>query len=96
MTYRLSRRAQQDVREIWAYIARDSVDAAGRVENAFAEAAERLCLFPGMGHPRDDSPNPNYLFWPVYSYLLVYRVRGKTLTIVRIIDGRRNVRRALK
>jgi plasmid stabilization system protein ParE len=36
------------------------------------------------------------LFFPVYSYLVVYRPEKRPLEVVAIIHGGRNVRRVLK
>ena len=35
-------------------------------------------------------------FFPVYSYLIVYRPEAKPLQIVSILDGRRDVEQILK
>jgi len=35
-------------------------------------------------------------FFPVYSYLIVYRPETKPLQVVSILHGRRNVERILK
>ena len=50
---------------------------------------------PGIGHRRQDlTPRP-LLFFPLYSYLIVYR-RDDRDRIVAVIHGRRNVKGVLK
>jgi plasmid stabilization system protein ParE len=67
MRYRISRSADKDIDEIWHYIARDSIEAADRVEQSLHEAMEQLAAMPGIGHPRLDVPDPRLRFWAVYS-----------------------------
>jgi len=50
-----------------------SVDAANRVESELFETFEALARTPGQGHKRTDLTAEAVLFFPVYSYLVVYR-----------------------
>jgi plasmid stabilization system protein ParE len=50
---------------------------------------------PGMGHKRADLTPRDVLFWPVHSYLVIY-CASKPLRIVRVIHGKRDVKRLLK
>lgn len=52
--FKLSTEAANDIREIWAYIAKDSIGAARRVRLQVLEACERLAENPRIGHSRDD------------------------------------------
>jgi plasmid stabilization system protein ParE len=52
--FRLSPEATQDISDIWAYIARDNIDAARRVRLALLAACRRLAQNPGIGHQRED------------------------------------------
>jgi toxin ParE1/3/4 len=88
--------ARLDVLEIWNHIASDSVDAANRVNERIDEAIRGLLEMPGKGHRRADVKNPVYRFWAVYSYVIAYRYDDDTLTIVRVVHGRRNFRRLFK
>jgi len=51
---------------------------------------------PGKGHTRNDVRAARYRFWGVRSYLIAYYFDDKTLTVVRVIHGRRNLRRLFK
>src|SRR2546423_748539 len=91
----ISKRADRDIDRIWEFIARDSVDAANRVDDEIREAIKTLATLPGMGHTRADVSDPRYRFWPVYSYVIAYRVEGNTVRVVRVIHGGRNIRQVL-
>lgn len=55
----------------------------------------KLAAMPGMGHRHKDISRPRYRVWSVFAYLVVYRTRGQTLIVSRVIDGRRDLRRQL-
>ena len=93
MKWRLTKRADTDLDAIWDYIARDNPLAADRVEQKFYEDFAKLAENPGMGHFRDDLADRRYRFCREYSYLIVYRIIGKTLRIVRVMHGARDMSR---
>jgi plasmid stabilization system protein ParE len=59
------------------------------------QAFRRLADSPGIGHMREDLTSREVLFWPLHSYLIVYR-DSNPLRIVRIIHGKRDVKKILK
>lgn len=83
--------AVQDLQEIKDYIARDNRSAARRVVREMKAAMHRLAEMPGTGHARSDLTDEDVLFWPIYSYLIVYRPETKPLEIVTVISGHRDV-----
>ena len=90
-TYVLSRGAEQDLDQIWNYIALDNIDAADRwIENLF-DAFELLAQTPGMGHTRVDLTGFPVLFWPVGAYLVVYRWHDERLEIIAVTQGTRDI-----
>jgi toxin ParE1/3/4 len=93
--FELSRRSLRDLREIWAFISQHSFDAADRVVEDFYRAFGQLADTPGLGHKRNDLTSQNVLFWPVHSYLVVCK-DSKPVRIVRLIHGRRDVKKLLK
>ena len=93
--FELSRRAQKDLELVADYIFLDNPDAADAVLDDFNLAFRSLAQMPLMGHTRTDLTARNVRFWPVHSYLVVYRP-GNPLRIVRVIHGKRDVRRILK
>src|ERR1700681_4152610 len=83
--------------EIWRYIkAQTSVAMADRVESTIRERIAFLAGTPGAGHRRKDLTEQDVKFFPVYSYLIVYRPETKPLQIASILHGRRDVEQILK
>jgi plasmid stabilization system protein ParE len=88
--FRLSPEAAQDIREIWAYIADDSIKAARHIRLQILDACQRIAENPGIGHSREDITEKPVLFWPTGSYLIVYAPR-KPVEIVRVLHGARDL-----
>jgi len=92
----LAPEAVEDLKEIWEYVASDSIDAADRVHSKIREAIELIAQRPAIGHYRPDlSPLP-LRFLPVYSYLIVYDPASNPIEIWRVIHGARDVSSALR
>ena len=51
---------------------------------------------PGAGHRRKDLTDEDVKFFPVYSYLIVYRPETTPLQIASILHGRRDLEQILK
>jgi len=71
--YSVSPQAVDDLFEILQYIARDSEDAAQRVQSEFYETFGARARMPRQGHRREDLTNKPVLFFPLYSYLIIYQ-----------------------
>jgi toxin ParE1/3/4 len=89
--FRLSPEAAQDIAELLAYIARDSVQAARRVRQALLAACRRLAEHPGIGHRREDLTDKPVRFFPVYSFLMIYDPASRPLEIVRVLRGAQDI-----
>jgi plasmid stabilization system protein ParE len=81
----------EDLQDIWDFIAADNVSAADKLEDEFFEAFEMLAKRPRLGHTRSDLTERDVLFWPVGSYLIVYRSIPTTLQVVAVLHGARDV-----
>jgi plasmid stabilization system protein ParE len=92
--FELARRAVIDLQEIWDYVSEESFDAADRLLDDFQHAFEQLAGMPNMGHRREDLTARDVLFWPLHSYLVIYE-SASPLRIVRVIHGKRDVRKLL-
>ena len=90
-TYTVSKEAIEDLQNIWDFISADSEDAADRVLNELFETFQQLAEMPGMGHTRRDLTRRDVRFWPVRSYLIVYRDRPLPLQIVAVLHGAQDV-----
>ena len=94
--FRLAPEAQRDIAQILAYIGSDNMEAAARVREEFRAACRRLAQHSRLGHSRSDlTTRKDVLFWPVYSYLIIYRPDKKPLEILRVLHGRRDLMRDL-
>jgi plasmid stabilization system protein ParE len=92
----VSKEARHDLREIKNYIAEDSIASARRVLAEFRHAFLELRKSPGIGHTRQDLTKWPVLFWPVRSYLIIYRSGVQPLEIIAVLHGRRNLKRILR
>jgi plasmid stabilization system protein ParE len=91
--FRLAPEARKDIKTIWSNIACDSLEAAARVRQEIRDACRRLAQHPYIGHERDDlTSRKDVRFWPVYSYLIIYRPATRPLEILRVLHGKRDVR----
>jgi antitoxin ParD1/3/4/toxin ParE1/3/4 len=89
--YSLTPDARSDLREIRDYISRDSPDAAKSVLAQLRTAMQRLAETPGIGHLREDLEEEALRVWPVYSYLIIYRMDLQPQQIVRVLHGARDI-----
>jgi plasmid stabilization system protein ParE len=66
------------------------------VESVIRGKIVYLAEFPhAAGHWRPDLTSAQVRFFPVYSYLIVYRPETKPLQVVAILPGHRNVAKLL-
>jgi|SRR5579863_3056367 plasmid stabilization system protein ParE len=89
--YLLSPESLDDLQIIRDFIASDSTTAAEKVLDELFAAFEQLAEWPGQGHGRSDLTERKVLFWPVGSYLVVYRGDRTPLEIVAILHGARDI-----
>jgi plasmid stabilization system protein ParE len=95
--YVLAPEAALDLVKIWRYIKKESsAKAADRVEAAIRDQIVSLADRSGIGHWRQDLTDEAVKFFPVYSYLIVYRPDTKPLHVIAILQGRRDVQQVLK
>ena len=85
-----TRAARDDLIDIWTHIAADDPAAADRVLDQLDEAASHLADNPQMGPARDDI-RPGLRYLVSGSYLLLYRIDGDGIEIVRAVHGRRDL-----
>ena len=96
--YVLSSEAQEDVFQIWSYLAEEaSLETANRIESKIYEAFELLAATPSLGHKRFDLTEHPVLFFRVrpYSYLIIYRSKAP-LEIVAVLHGKREIAELLQ
>jgi plasmid stabilization system protein ParE len=90
--YKLTPQARTDLLTIWEFIAQDSVPAADRTRERLEKAFHLLAVFPLKGRRRTDvQTREAVLFWPVGSYVIVYKPAPRPIVIVRILHGARDL-----
>jgi toxin ParE1/3/4 len=95
--YVLAPEAAFDLVEIWRYIKKQSsIEVADRVEAVIRDRIVFLAGNPGAGYWRKNLTDETVKFFPVYSYLIVYRPDTKPLQVVSILHGHRDVEQILK
>jgi toxin ParE1/3/4 len=85
-----TRRARQDLVDIWRYVAADDPAAADRLLDALDDKCGLLAQHPHLGPARDDiRQGLRYLVHG--DYLILYRIVGPDVEIVRVVHARRDV-----
>jgi toxin ParE1/3/4 len=83
-------RAEEDLIEIWGYVALQNEAAADRLLDGFDRRWELLATQPYSGVARPDiGEDVRYLV--VGEYLSFYRVKDVRIVILRVLHGRRNI-----
>ena len=89
--YVLARDVEFDLVEIWEAIAEDSVDVADCWIGKLFEAFDLITQNPYIGHKREDLTARPVLFWPVGSFLILYRHRKEAVEIIAVVRGARDI-----
>ena len=90
MSPRRTRRAEQDLLDIWLGIARDDPIVADRVIDRLEAATGLLADNPRMGPARPDIA-PELRYFPVLRWLILYRVTADAVEVVRYVHGARDL-----
>lgn len=78
--------AENDLDEIWWYIAQDNPDSADKLIDEIEETGRKLARFTNMGRNRDEL-NPGLKSFPVGMYLIFYMPISGGIQIVRVLHG---------
>lgn len=96
----ISQLAEEDLVDIFDWIAQSNPDAA---EHFRAEVERALALLgqqPEIGpHPGWKSRHSQLRFWVIsrfHNFLIFYEARKDAVQILRVLDGRRQVRRIIE
>lgn len=91
-SFRLTPAAEDDLFEIWSFIAKNNLPAADHVEADLLNACQRLANRPDLGHFRRDLTDKPVRFFAVRdTYLVVYDPVSEPLEIIRVLHGARDV-----
>ncbi|MDU8914039.1 type II toxin-antitoxin system RelE/ParE family toxin [Aestuariicoccus sp. MJ-SS9] len=85
--YRLTPAAQNDLEEIWLYTARTwSAAQADRYTDILEDTLDRLLFMPEMERERGEF-DPPVRIHPSAEHLIIYRVEGNQLLILRVLGA---------
>ncbi len=91
---KVSRRAFNDLSEIWNYVAADSLTAADRQQQALISSMQRLSDQSFLGRVRPEF-GIDARALVAGEYLVIYKVETDHICISRVIHGARDVPHAL-
>ena len=87
-------RAEEDLIEIWAHIAKDDPRAADRTLDELERRTMLLARYPEIGRERPDiAEGVRYL--ASGNYLILYRLASDCVEVVRYVHGRRNLKQVI-
>ena len=88
MNVRWSALAAADMERIFAYVAKENPEAARGLVKALYDGASELRTFPLRGRV-GRMPGRRELVVQSLPYVIVYRVKGETVEISRVLHGAR-------
>ncbi len=80
--------AEEDLIDIWLYIAQDNPAAADKLLDTFEERGWLLAENPKLGQARPDI-DEDFHHLPVGRYLMLYREIVGGIELVRVVQGMR-------
>ena len=89
------------IRQFRHYLLQDALDAATRFLDAADESIEALCKMPHTGAPKQlkNQTLSGLRFWAVKGFediLIFYIVQSDVVRVVRVLHGRRDIKRILE
>jgi toxin ParE1/3/4 len=90
----VSLRARADILSIHSYLAERSPVAADRLLVRFSQRFDELCEFPFLGPDRSEL-RASLRGLLMDGYIAFYIVETDRIVIVRVIDGRMNIKREM-
>jgi toxin ParE1/3/4 len=93
MTHQTSRKAEADLDDIWLYVANESgsFDLATRLIDSITDQFLLLSRHPYLGRARDNDFGVGSRSLAVGEYVIVYCVENDSISILRVVHGRRDL-----
>lgn len=92
---RWSREAEQWLREIYEYIAKDNPSAAEKVVSGIYDKAQLLSDFPQLGHKYREEPEGDIRILLYGHYRIAYIIAGNYIDILGVFHGALEIERYL-
>ena len=89
-SFRRTARAEEDLVEIWLYVAEDNPAAADGLLEEIDRSCGLLADNPLLGRARPDIAH-DLRYLPVGSYLILYRTLPDGIEVVRVVHGARRM-----
>ncbi len=94
--YALSQLAEEDLTDIWEFIAnRDGIDRADGVRDDLEDALQFLVRHQHAGHHREELAPKPFRFWSVHQILIIYQPDTTPLEVARLWHAKRGTPEAL-
>jgi len=87
---RRTAQAEEDLIDLWLYIAQDNPGAADRLLDEIEDKLSLLADHPQPGPARPDIA-ADCRYFPVGSYLILYRLIPDGIEVVRVVQGSRRL-----
>jgi len=88
--FKISRQAEQDLEDIWVYLAQHDNLAADRLLETILNKFPMLAQFPEMGKTRTELSKELCSF-PIKPYIIFYKRAENFIAIVRILHQSRDI-----
>lgn len=98
MAHRVARDAEADLDDVWFFTATESgsVEIADRLISSITHRFLLLAAQPHMGRPRDEDLRPGIRTFPIGEFIIVYRVVGDDVLILRVLRSSRDIEHLLR
>jgi toxin ParE1/3/4 len=89
--------ADSDLENIWNYVAMDSSShrIADRLIDSITDRFFLLATHPNIGRSRDEDLRPGLRSFSVGAFVIIYRIQGTDVLILRVLHGTRDLRSLL-
>ena len=93
MAHRVAPEAEAELDNIWYYVAKKSgsIEIADRLIDSITDRFFLLASHPNIGRARDADLRPGLRSFSVGEYVIIYRIGGKDVLILRVVRGSRNI-----
>jgi toxin ParE1/3/4 len=93
MAHRLAPQVENELDDMWYYLARESgsTDIADRLIDSITDRFFLLAIHPYVGRRRDDDLQPGLRSFPVGEYVIIYRVEAENVLILHVMRGSRDI-----
>ncbi|HEY0386460.1 MAG TPA: type II toxin-antitoxin system RelE/ParE family toxin [Pyrinomonadaceae bacterium] len=84
--------AQEDLGDIWGYVAESGVERADQLLDLIYEKCQRLAEYPEMGRARHELLVDLRSF-TIKNYVIFYQPTGDGIEVLRVLYGARDIHR---